>query len=526
MRCKNIRDHILVYTCLFYSLLFFSGCAAKQKLFQKEISKNTSMRMEAADKAFQRGHFFSLKEAEEIYGALWKENTNDAASALKLYQTRILLALRAKEMGIPGTAYQKQAAELLENTQFPEEMSTALNIVYFTRYNLPGITGQLPETENIKLENAFDWARHNIDRINKLLEDKSEDPFFAYLHLTLYDQLLYFIKKKPDFDAYKKRFAGSPLVLYKLALVPQIDPAGLESLLDRDPDFHEIPFFLGSYALALRNLFTADKLLRKSREHFPGSLSCLISLARISFALEEYSLSSGLYEKILEELPAYRDALLEKAICSSYMGKHEEALSACGTLQSLGMYYLGESFYWTAWNYQQMELPEKAAAAVEEAEKYLYGNYDLNLLSGVIDFRLKKLTSAEKSFKDVLKIVHLDVEANFYLGKIAAIRRQWADSGEYFRKSARGGINTAEALERRIKEIEDSAFTGDRKDRMLRKKTRQLRRMRIKTATAFYNAAAGFYNAGRLEDSRVCAMEARGHPLFEEKAEKLINMIK
>ncbi|MBN1272306.1 MAG: hypothetical protein JXB26_08550 [Candidatus Aminicenantes bacterium] len=523
---ESTKKNILFQALIVLSLLQLCHCVPRQKILERQKIENLNIRQDAADKAFQKGHYAALKEAEAIYAFLLSEYSGNTAIPVDLFKTRLLLALRSKELGIPGTGFEKKAAELLENALVPKEMDSYLKIVLLANTSLPGITGERSGKGDNSLEKYFEWARDNADRISEELENKAGEPFFAYLHLTLYENFLYWVKKKPDFKAYKEQFADRPILRYILALVPQIDPAGLEDLLKSEPDFHEALFFLGQYALASGKLFTADSLLKKSLNTFPGSISCLMSLAKISFALEEYSSALTLYEKVLSALPSYRDALLGQAITQSYLGKHENALTTCRTIQELGMYYMGESFYWTAWNYQQMGLLEQASVSIENAKKYLYGNYEVLLLSGIIDFGLNKMKSAEKNFKDVLQISALDVEANFHLGKIAALNNDWASSGESFLIAAKGGKNTEDALKKRIKDIQESAFSGERKERMIRKKELQLRSTKIKTATAFYNAAAGFYNAGQLKKSLECAVESSHHPRFKETAEKLIQKIK
>jgi len=81
-------------------------------------------------------------------------------------------------------------------------------------------------------------------------------------------------------------------------------------------------------------------------------------------------------------------------------------------------------------------------------------------------------------------------------------------------------------IQERINAIKDSAFAEERKKKHLAKKTSQLRKIQLTKATAWYNAAAGFYNAGFPEKARQLAEKATSHSALKNDAEKLIKLIK
>jgi hypothetical protein len=66
----------------------------------------------------------------------------------------------------------------------------------------------------------------------------------------------------------------------------------------------------------------------------------------------------------------------------------------------------------------------------------------------------------------------------------------------------------------------------DRRARMLKKKENQLLVTRATRATAFYNAAASWFNLGRLDKARAAAERAAAHPLFKERATALLARMK
>ena len=161
------------------------------------------------------------------------------------------------------------------------------------------------------------------------------------------------------------------MIRYNLALLPKGSSAVLERLIQDDSQFYEAFFFLGQKALKKRLLVTAEKNFLKAYEHIPESSSLVISLASIYFAFEELDKSLKFYEKMLAVAPAHRDALLGKAMCLSYLGRHKEAINICNNMLSLGKYYLGESHYWLAWNQNELGEWENAWENIESAKKYM-----------------------------------------------------------------------------------------------------------------------------------------------------------
>lgn len=185
---------------------------------------------------------------------------------------------------------------------------------------------------------------------------------------------------------------------------------------------------------------------------------------------------------------------------------------------------MGEFSYWSAWNLQQLSLYEQAVPEIEKAQKYLYRNYEVLLLSGLIYFGLKDFERAEEDLKIVLEHT-LDLEAAFHLGKIYAHKNKWEESGQYFETAAQAGKKEQNFLEQKILEFEESELSEERKNRIIQKKNLQLKHLKLKTATAYYNAAAGFFNAGQYKEVITCASQAYLHPSLRNLADELLRKV-
>ena len=123
-------------------------------------------------------------------------------------------------------------------------------------------------------------------------------------------------------------------------------------------------------------------------------------------------------------------------------------------------------------------------------------------------------------------LIHtLDLEAAFHLGKIYAHRNIWKESGQYFETAAKAGIQEQNFLEQKILEYGESELLEERKNRLIVKKNLQLKHIKLKTATSYYNAAAGFFNAGQYKEVIACASQAYLHPSFRDLADDLLRKI-
>jgi hypothetical protein len=82
------------------------------------------------------------------------------------------------------------------------------------------------------------------------------------------------------------------------------------------------------------------------------------------------------------------------------------------------------------------------------------------------------------------------------------------------------------SLQKKMAEIEQSAMAPARRERLLRIKLTQVEKVRLTKATAFYNAAAGYYNTGEKFKALEMAARAAEHPALKQKAEELMSGIK
>jgi hypothetical protein len=61
---------------------------------------------------------------------------------------------------------------------------------------------------------------------------------------------------------------------------------------------------------------------------------------------------------------------------------------------------------------------------------------------------------------------------------------------------------------------------------MTRRREAQLERLGLTEATAYYNAAAAYLNAGLKDKAAAAAAKSAAHPALKQKTEELLKMIK
>jgi len=152
-------------------------------------------------------------------------------------------------------------------------------------------------------------------------------------------------------DPWKPPAGAPPLLRFKAALCPvSFDGEALRSLLAADPRFAEIQFFLGERALAQGTLRTAEKHLLAALDAIPDLAAASLALGHVDLAMEDFIAAREAYHTVNAAVPSQREAMLGEAKSLSYLGRHDEAVAILDEMERLGTWYMGETYYWRAWN--------------------------------------------------------------------------------------------------------------------------------------------------------------------------------
>ena len=506
--------------------LFFSSCDTQKKaeITPRDIDQHIQ-NVKEADALYAAGSFTCLKDAYDIYEELLAVPFEREATAEKLFKTALLLSLRVKEIGVVDNTFLRRAEELISIHPHLNKFENYLKFTSCIPYSIKGIAGGFLDI-NPNLSEYYDWLKTNIKPLHQEIKANAETTeFHAYMYISFYAAFSYYIGEEYNLRPFLDLFPGSAMIKYRLALYFVKGRDSLEKVLEEEHRFVEVHLFLGESAYEGKKLLTAEGHFRKAYDIIPDSLSVLIYLAGIHFALEEYDESIGFYEDALRLAPEYREALLGKAICLGYMGKHEYAILVLNTLIKMGRYYMGEAHFWLAWNQNELELIEDAQRNVKKTEDYLVGDVGVLALQGVIAYKLGKLNEAEVYLKQALILQNNYCESIYYMAKIDVLREDWENSGTHYEKAGFCYSSQERALDARIKEIENSPMSLERKAKLILLKRAQLRKTALTKATCFYNGAAGYFNCGMANKALVFAAYAAQDEVFAAIAEELIRKI-
>lgn len=485
-----------------------------------------NLRLKEADGLLPSYNYVNMKRAFDIYGELLPFPAFKQKTGERYIQTALVLALRERELGITDSNVLQQAKDLIATAPYLEGFLRYVDIVEHIPSNTKGITGGTEQSSE-GMDDYFEWIKHNVEPINAHLKEKStSSDLFAYLYISFHGSFAHRFPEIDDMKTLGNLFPVSPLIRFKLSIYPILDDRGLKGILDADPEFYEADLFLGAVEMQAGKLLSAEKRYLNVNTHIPKSTSAVISLASVCFQLEEFDRCLEFNDKALDLAPRYRDAILGRAMCLGYLGRHKDALAELQKMLDLGSYYLGESNYWIAWNLNELGRIDEAQTHVEKAKDYLIGHHEVMLLAGLVAYQQKRLEDAERDLTETLEINSYECEAAFYLGKIHADRAEWPDSGSFFERAASCNHQMEAALNAKIREIEESTMSAARKEKHIRKKKTQLLQTSRTKATAYYNAAAGFYNAKMQDKALSMAEKAAEHPVTREKARELITAIK
>lgn len=483
-------------------------------------------KLQEADALCAQASFLALSRAMLVLQDVMAVPAWRGAATGRYVRTVLALGLREIELGMPGKRTPGRLSSLAPDEPEVAAYGPCIELLAYLPAKIKGIAGDnLPAGRT--LEEYFEWINAHIAALDQDLKVRAEsDDLAACLRAALRETFPYKFSDKLQAGYCSTLHPGSRLAEFQDAISPRPDRDRLNALLDRDPEFVEVHYYLGNLALEDGKLVTAEQHYLEVCDRIPESPSVLISLANIAFQIEELERCLEYNEKALDIVPAYRDALLGKGMCLGYLGRFQEALDALRRMLELGTYYQGEAHYWSAWNLNELDRLDEARRSVDAAKTLLFGQSDVTTLSGLIAYKQGRLDDAERDLRASLASDPSDADAAYYLGKLYADRKDWRNSGVYFMGAADSFWKKELGLEKKIGEIEVSTLAPERKERLLIKKRRQMASVQASKATCQYNGAAGFFNAGSPELALGLAELSAGHPAFSERAAALIRLIK
>ncbi len=527
---SRVRNR-LAAACLIVGALAACSNAGRAPVVAGPDPAVVEARLAEAAGAVSRGSYVGFKRAAAIYKELSATPRIAGRVAEAYLRTLILLQIRERQIGIALSPTTEVARALLRAHPNLASYATLVDQAQWASLPSRGIQTDIrtsPIAMAGRTQQDFEKALAEAKaRRTELRAKTASNDFDAYAYLFLYASMASMREGQEDFSPIYALHPESPLMRYMNATrYRRENPELLKKLAEDDPEFYEAYFHLGELALGERNILSAETEFLKAEKGLQDSPQVCIYLASIYTVTEELEKSLIYYDRTLALSPEYRDALLGKGISLSSLGRNREAIEVLNRMVELGNWLMGEANYWLSWN--RHALKEEAAAQfhIEESKGRLPTNSEVFGLAGTIALEMGQTDKAEAEYKEALKYNGANTEALFGLGRIHDGRERWRDAAVIYDLAAAVVGRNETGLEAKIAEIKAAPVSEERRARMLTKKEGQLRITRATRATAFYNAAASWFNAGQVDKARPAAEQAAAHPQFKERAEALLLRMK
>ena len=346
------------------------------------------------------------------------------------FEVAALLVLRSKELGLPPDAWLERARDVLPSNP---ALSTYFEMVAAVRADPLSDDRDVIVTEDslrrISRETAVEWrAKLTMDTVSPL--------FRSYLDLSLTCGNRLDGRDEAVATALQQ-FADVPVIAYRVGVCGSQYSQHLLSVRAADPDFADADYALGRYARDIPQNPDQEEAIRRfqsARDAFPASPAIRTSIGNVHQEREEWTEALEAYDSTLTLVPTHRDALLGRTISLSNLFQHDEAIRSATRLVELGTWFIGQAYFWRAWNRFQLGDIQAAREDTDRA-KGLMVSAPTFALSGLIAWRERRLDASEDDLARAFKLDSGQCEAAAQLGGVRSDRQRWAEAVSAFRQA-------------------------------------------------------------------------------------------
>jgi tetratricopeptide (TPR) repeat protein len=514
--------NIAAIVCLLGALI--TGCTPKSPVAQTPAPPTPAQRLTSADTLVRAGCLDCLIDAYGEYDLLRAFPYARDAATLGAIRAAGLIARRQRELGMVDDGYLERARTLAATVpNLPASVATLLDVLEV----LPATGGGVTRTPTSDL----DLDRQRRLRVNfdgwssRLREAASTDELGAYLWLSFacsqtelrdltIDQLFEPVAPLNE----------TPLIALKRATCRRLDAERLTALVDANPRFKEIGYWLGLIELGDRKLDPADKRFEEAyawRQQWPTLTQ---SMANVAMTAEEFQRSLTFYDRTLELEPNAVDALLGRVRALTYLGRQDDAIATTDRLIAL-RWFVGDARYWRALNESELERNDEAWVDVEAAAKLLI-NADVPKLAGLVAYRRKELTVARERFTLAHTRNANDCETTFYLGVVDAELRDWGPTADILIQAARCLQENENSYLKEIASIEGSDDPPARKAAKIARRRQYIAKGRRQMATSWFDTAVACYNLSRRTEAQQYAEMVAADEQFGDRAKEILSRLR
>lgn len=503
------------------TLLAIGGCTTGLDRRPVAAPPSTAAPREVAERLVRAGCLDCLLEAVEAYERQRAQGPAGAELTLNLVRAHVLIAVRERELGLDDGGHLSRARELIA-----------------THTNLPGSMQQLMQVADL-LPSQVDGASLDDATLSRRRTARTErDAYVAFLatvadedvlsaYLWLSFNCAYSAPDREKLRAWMEAvptWRETPLLVYRAASCGVLDLAALERLLEADPRFGELHYFMAAAAAPAVEVDLTVPHLDRALSWRSDWATVVFARANAQFEREAFDAALADFDRMLDLRPQSPDALLGRVRVLTHLTRYEEALRTSEQLLALGQWYVGDTRFWRALNELQLGRLEPAWTEVELAAALLV-NADVPKLAGIIATRRQELDVARQRFQESWRRNPRDCETVFHLGNVLSQQRAWTRAAEAYGET----IACVDADDRRLTAELDELRTADGSSeyrrREIARRQEQLAAAGQMRAGAWFNTAVGYFNLSRFDDARLAAEHVRDDPFFGSQARALLTRL-
>ena len=508
----RVRALVFLFACLPIGLL---ACGPKgpSPQLRAELAKAEALQ--------SQGCYSCLREALAIFEKLGQAKLQPAGLAEKTFDTALLIAIREKELGIPGTEAMAKAKSLVVPSRQPLFDAAELIIgdtsgldpeqrAQFTGRSRPALD---PENPKRRALDAFAPA----------------DLVATYVGLTIDCEQQRLIESV-DMKTLTATYSGSPLIQFKLSTCGRPGAPNVAALRQSDPRWNDTLYWearremVASLGQAI-DLSKVVSLYAQGRDAFPSSLTLTMAWANTNLAAEEFESALSGFEDVLKLYPTHRDAMNGKMQAQSYLLRHDEAIATATRILELGTWNIPDANYWRAWNRYQIKEYDRAWEDVENAVKGL-SNSRVYMLAGLIAYARKTLQTAVDRFDTAFAADASACDAVWMSGLVSIDMNELAAAAPKFARSMTCFVSAAKALrEERARLDVNLQKRGTpptaRDQRNLDRLQKDADTADLKSAQSAFNGSQCYARTGGKDLALKLIDVAIAHPEMREKAEAM-----
>lgn len=496
-----------------------AGCAARAK-------PPATPTIADADRLMTAGCYACLADALRIYDALLARRPAPAA-ARGAFRAALLLAVREKEIGLPATAYLEHARARGSALPDAERAALALDVAAALPWDFSGLAKEFAE-EFVKSQQA---GAPQVAAWRGELRALRADAFFAYLDASLACAYGDWRARDATLDAIAAAQPGSVPIKYRMGACVPRRRALLEEALAAEPRYAEAHLFLGRFALidaaatiGRRSLIAPH--LTAAYAAFPKSPSVTFTLAGMYRAFNKLGEALRYYDETLTLAPNHREALLGKAIALTYLQRPDEAIATATQMIELGEWYVGDAYYWRAFNLHEQKKLDAAREDVEHAKTLAGLRSDVYLLSGMVYYDRRELETAAADLARAWRMNDMACDAAWYLGLVRSEQNGWDVAEALFPKAAACYRSTADIYRAQLGEAQKTSEGQEERAALDDDYARLIEQQLVSEARSYYNAAYAAAQRGNRDRALEYAERAEQHAFMKTKAAELIAALK